>query len=111
LVTTTGYSISAHYCGDRLVSVELNKEAESCCDNPSCCQTDTFFAQLDEDFVFTASNINPENPHIFDVVKYPVTLINSNYSIEAAMSINRPLKFPLPPKIQSTLTGLQSFLL
>ncbi|MEX2427519.1 MAG: hypothetical protein WD577_04655 [Bacteroidales bacterium] len=110
LVATTGFSISAHYCGDSLVSVELNKEAEPYCDNPKCCQTETVFSQLDDDFVFAASNINLENTHIFDIPQYPVTLISKSYITETAININRPLKFP-PPKTQSTLTGLQSFLL
>lgn len=109
LVTTTGFSISTHYCGDTLVSLELNKVADPCCDNPHCCQTDTFFAQLDGDFDATA-NINLENTHIFNVAQYPVTLISKNYITETAISLNSPLKFP-PPKTQSTLTGLQSFLL
>jgi hypothetical protein len=109
LVTTTGFSISTHYCGNTLVSVEINKEADPCCDNPHCCQTDTFFAQLEGDFDATART-SLENRHICDITQYPVTLISKNYIPEIAISINRPLKFP-PPKIQSTLTGLQSFLL
>ena len=110
LATTTGFSISAHYCGDSLISVEINKEAETCCDNPICCQTETVFNQLDDDFVDAATKINLENTHVFDITQYPVTLISKTYIAETAISINSPLKFP-PPKIQSTLTGLQSFLL
>ncbi|MFO8000571.1 MAG: hypothetical protein R6U46_04955 [Marinilabilia sp.] len=60
--------MSKHYCGDDLISVELSKESEPCCDDGMCCNTESGFFQLDEDFVATASHIGPENGFIFDLL-------------------------------------------
>jgi hypothetical protein len=50
LVSTMGFAVSKHYCGDALVDVAYNKNADACCDTGSCCHNETQVFQLDEDF-------------------------------------------------------------
>lgn len=61
LVSTTGLAVSKHYCGEDLVSVEIAEEADSCCDDGTCCQTETQYLHLDEDFVASTLPVNFRN--------------------------------------------------
>ena len=55
LISTNGIAISKHYCGTHLISLEINKEAKSCCGTTSnCCHTENAFYQVDDDY---SSNI------------------------------------------------------
>lgn len=49
-VTTTGFTISRHYCGDELSSIAIDHKAPSCCDS-SChkCHTEEHFVKLKQD--------------------------------------------------------------
>ena len=61
LVSTTGFSISRHYCGEALIDVAVNKQAEACCSNPDCCDTETDYYQLDDDFLGSVTaSVKPE---------------------------------------------------
>jgi len=50
LISTVGFAVSKHYCGDALVDIAFNENAENCCDTGSCCHNETQVFQLDEDF-------------------------------------------------------------
>ena len=50
LISTVGFAVSKHYCGDALVDIAFNENAENCCDTGSCCHNETQLYQLDEDF-------------------------------------------------------------
>lgn len=65
LVSTTGLAVSKHYCGEDLISMEIAAEAESCCDDGACCQTETQYLQLNEDFV--ASTLPVDLRNLFSV--------------------------------------------
>jgi len=53
LITTTGFSVSKHYCKTNLVSISINHEEKPCCDMGSgCCQNEIAFYHLDDNFVF-----------------------------------------------------------
>ncbi|WP_445626108.1 HYC_CC_PP family protein [Marinilabilia salmonicolor] len=54
LISTTGVTISKHYCDHDLISVELSGE-HPCCDVEPCCETETEFLQVKNDFVVSAS--------------------------------------------------------
>jgi uncharacterized protein (DUF779 family) len=49
-VTTTGFTISRHYCGDELSGIAIDHKAPSCCDS-SChkCHTEEHFVKLEQD--------------------------------------------------------------
>ncbi|PWD97517.1 HYC_CC_PP family protein [Marinilabilia rubra] len=68
LISTTGFAVSKHYCGNELISVELKTEADPCCDDGMCCHTETQFLQLDNDYLAVVTNINPENLFASDLI-------------------------------------------
>ena len=52
LVSTTGITISMHYCGGEYVSTSINKEAKSCCDSTGgCCENKTMHFEVEDDYV------------------------------------------------------------
>lgn len=50
LISTVGFAVSKHYCGDALVDIAYNENAESCCDDGACCHNENLLFQLDEDY-------------------------------------------------------------
>jgi hypothetical protein len=68
LISTTGLAVSKHYCDNELISVELNNEADPCCEDGTCCHTETQFLQLDKDFLAVAPQINLEHFYAFDLI-------------------------------------------
>jgi hypothetical protein len=59
LVSTTGITISMHYCGGKLVTTSIYKEAKSCCDgSKGCCENKTFRYEIKNDYL---NPINFEN--------------------------------------------------
>ena len=53
LVSTTGFTISKHYCDGEVTNVAVNQEAQSCCDGNGCdrCSTESEYVKLNEDLV------------------------------------------------------------
>lgn len=68
LISTTGFAVSKHYCGADLISVDLKTDAESCCDDGMCCDTETRFLQMDNDFLAVAPQKNLEPSHAFTII-------------------------------------------
>jgi len=70
VVSTTGFTISKHYCHGDLVSIALNTEPTSCCDMSSCgcCHNENQFYQLEDDY--TASQNFIIKSQIHSVVVY-----------------------------------------
>jgi len=107
LFATTGISISAHYCGDKLRAVSFMSKPDSCCDDASCCHDETHFYQLDNDFTFLDAEIKFLSDH--QLISYP--LFNEAMPV-AESSISPVYKdIPLHPKIRSYLVLIQAFLL
>lgn len=71
LVSTTGVSISKHYCGNILLDVSIYADAVSCSDGMEmpvdCCQDITNHFSVEADFQFQQTNLNLDPP---------VTLVN-----------------------------------
>ena len=89
LVSTTGFSLSRHYCGEVLVEVAVNRQAETCCSDPDCCHTETEFYQLDEDFVGSILTFSkPEIPVLAEVIPsaYSFQLETTDAKISDAFS-------------------------
>ncbi|UCG28775.1 MAG: hypothetical protein JSV24_05300, partial [Bacteroidales bacterium] len=110
LITTMGFTVSGHYCGDRLVKVAFNAEAESCCDMENgCCHTETEHFQLENDFItsgvlYDLQGSGPEMAYPLAVISLPadqgITIsLKNNYS-----------EHPPPPELQTLLSLLQSYL-
>jgi hypothetical protein len=111
LITTTGFSISKHYCGTHLVEVAINSEIEPCCGemgNSNCCHNETEYFQLKEDFV-SSSSIENTSITCFDIL-FPLVLIDfpdTPYNIE--IEIENFAESP-PNSLQTKLSLLQTYL-
>ncbi|MDT8394583.1 MAG: hypothetical protein RQ761_12120 [Bacteroidales bacterium] len=107
LLATTGISISAHYCGEKLRAVSLMNTPAGCCDDASCCLNETQFYQLDDDFTFLYTEIKFLSDQ--QVIHYP----RPDEAMPVAEKSNSPLynDIPLHPRIRSYLALIQSFLL
>lgn len=109
LFTTTGLSVSKHFCGDELISTTLFAEAESCCDAGGCCSTESETYQLDEDFSVSPAVGMPASPEM-DLISFaPVSRAPETMAAES----NIALKYaePPPPEIGTVLSKVQSYLL
>lgn len=107
LLATTGITVSAHYCGDNLRSLALVSIPVSCCDDASCCHTETHFYQIDDDFTFPGAEIKFISDH--QVISYP----HLKEAVPMAEKSISPLYKDIPPhpRIRSYLAMIQSFLL
>lgn len=68
LISTTGFVISKHYCGNELISIDLKSDADPCCEDGMCCNTETQFIQLDQDFLAIVSQTNQEQISASDLI-------------------------------------------
>ena len=113
LATTTGYTISKHYCGGDLIQTSIVAEAESCCGDKGttdCCRNENEFYQMDEDFV---SPLITEELEISDLdTLFPVLfayLIST--PVELEMEFLNFSESPPPPDLSSQLSFLQTFII
>lgn len=110
LVATTGVAISKHYCSGNLVSVSIFAEADACCDDGNCCQTEASFIQVKEDFsTVSVAGI----PQLSELQLFGVVL---PFFIETQPATQETESFlfadlPPPPKIQTVLSQRQTYLL
>ena len=109
LLSTMGFTVSKHYCGNKLVDVSINVEAESCCDMDGCCHNENEHFQLEEEFVGSISIDSFEDIGI-DLL-FPIYFISiTNESIESVNSTIELAELPPPPKILTRLSLLQTYL-
>ncbi len=110
LVSTTGITFSMHYCGGKLVSTSINKEAKACCDGDGgCCENKTLHFEVEDDYV---SPIVVEYNTIVKLdVLFPILfvlnfeLLSTEDKATVAFYDSSP-----PPKIQTRLSLLQTYL-
>lgn len=110
LISTVGFAVSKHYCGDALVDVAFNENADSCCDDGACCHNETLIYQLDEDFSAPQITSAPDLP---EMVTFGVTAffaINQTPSEHLAETFYQN-NSPPPTTISETLSFRQVFLL
>ncbi len=111
LVATTGITFSMHYCGGKLVSTSIFKEAKSCCGGMGCCKNKIIHYEVKDDYV---SPILVEHQKIdsFDVL-FPVLII-LNYDLLSVEEFKWTIAFydssSPPPSIQTKLAFLQTYL-
>jgi hypothetical protein len=116
VMTTAGMTITKHYCGSRLVSVNILSEPEKCCNNSNCCHNETITFKLDSDIL----NIVPDySLRIFPSSFSPAPdLFFINNSLFSDILLNHIpagdiTGFPdlPPPKLSTALPMLGAFLL
>jgi len=104
-------TITEHYCGSDLVSVNVLSDPDACCDNSGCCHNETVTVKLDADII----NLSPT---------YLFELISSSISLDSAAIFNTDPVFSTfitknfirssdipPPVIKTFLSKLGTFLL
>lgn len=111
LLSTTGFSVSEHFCGTRLVSIEINKEAESCCDNGMCCHSEMHVFQLEEDFVSTALHFDFTSTFQAEVTFTEPAAWNQLYAADMEHHLFRIAESPPPDNRSDRLSSLQRYIL
>ena len=111
LLTTTGLTITEHYCGNRLVSVNVLSEPDKCCDNSDCCHTETVIVMFDTDIINISSDRSPQIISS-SISLVPVTIFDDNSLLSGYHVSNFYGYSDLPPPaINSFLSKLGTFLL
>ncbi len=111
LLATTGLAITEHYCGDRLVSVNLLSEPDKCCDSGDCCHAETVIVKLDTDILNVTTDNLSESINL-PASLIPVTISNDNSLLLKNQVLNH-FRYPdrSPPGINTYLADLGTFLL
>ena len=109
LVSTMGFAVSKHYCGDALVDIAFNEEAESCCDDGACCHNETQVYQLDEDFSIPQIATAPDLQD-FAVFGFTVYEVDQTPAEQTAKTFHQN-NSPPPPTVTEALSLRQVFLL
>ena len=111
LVATTGFSVSGHFCGTNLVSVEINQEAEPCCDSEMCCHSKVQFIQLDEEYVTMHVRFDFHSSALDKVNFTEITAWNDVYNVTIEKHSFRIAESPPPRERGMRLAALQRYLL
>ena len=109
-LTTTGFSISLHYCCDSLVSMSVNADVTPCCPvENGCCDNETQYIQLEENLTTPVSDtiqkLDTVDIFSFDILIDSET-VTENHELFADSSDSSPTD-----NLQENLAKLQSFLL
>lgn len=110
LVSTTGMTVSKHYCGGSLVNVNIFSEVTACCEggcSSDCCHNESEHFELDEDFVVEINNVEYQEA-ILDLV-LPVIqsfFINEKEQQDFELVSLNP---PPPQKVLAFLSDIQVY--
>ncbi len=110
LVSTSGMSISMHYCCGEYVSTSINKEAKSCCgETGGCCENKSMHFDVEDDYVNPVVILNNEISEL-DVL-FPILFVLSS-KIFDEVELNTIFYYDSspPPSVQTRLSLLQTYL-
>ena len=111
LITTAGMTVTEHYCGDNLVSVNVLTRPDACCNNSDCCHNETVTVKLDDDFISLSQT------YLFELISLSISLnlaaiFNNNPLSSKYLTANLIRSSDLqPPAIKAFLSKLGTFLL
>lgn len=107
LVTTMGLTISVHYCGDELKSINLITESDNCCGD-SCPDCQNEIVEIDIEDAFTISTFNIDLTPDFILLPALIQLFQVLIYTEEEEQVayHKP---PPPLKIQTVLSDLQVY--
>jgi hypothetical protein len=113
LFATTGFTFSKHYCGTRLVSVAINNETKSCCDDQkdNCCHDETEYFQLNDYFNTSFTHFNFRNYFIIDLDLFENFLFNIYFREDNTDYFISYTDSSPPLKIKTILAKLKTYLL
>lgn len=110
LVSTTGITLSMHYCGGELVSTSINKEAKTCCDGTGgCCENKTFHFEVKADYMIPAQVSNIQTVEL-DILFPIFFVLNFDLSIDEEIEQVAYYDSSPPPTNQTRLAFLQTYL-
>ena len=109
-ITTTGFTISKHYCGERLVSVTINHSLDTSCCGPErgCCHNEKESIQLKNDYIAAQEFeelSTPEQENLFPVIYSYI----SNIPVKIKDQTKYYRNSHPPPKLSVILSELQTF--
>jgi hypothetical protein len=110
LTTTMGFSVSRHYCNNKIVEIKIDKVADTCCDDDTCCSTETIVVQLQEDATSAANVIIPAQVELSTFISAFIVLFNIHQPESEIVSFNVTDSSP-PLSIHTVLSIIQSYLL
>jgi hypothetical protein len=110
LVSSIGMVVSRHYCGNTLVSVVIDKEADSCCGDSDCCHNENQYYNLKEDFSVPQISNVPVLAEL-DIIGFELMNDFLSETHELKNTIPAFSDLPNPPTIQETLALKQLYLL
>lgn len=108
MIPLMGITISRHYCGDRLQSVSVVMEAQSCCDVPmGCCHNEEVIIKIQDDFSPVAYDFDFQQwafviPVLITFFEEPKETTTQQVYVDYSLP---------PPKIQTVLSQFQQYLL
>ena len=106
LVTTMGLTVSVHYCGDELKSIDLISQSDNCCGD-SCpdCKNETIEVDIEDDFTISTFNIDLTS----DFILLPALIQLFQVSMYTDQVEQVAYHKPPPFKIQTVLSSLQVY--
>jgi hypothetical protein len=106
LITTMGMTVSAHYCGGELKSIQLIEQSESCCgDSCDSCHNEIIKVEVEDDFTIQTFTIDFTQ----DFALLPVLIQLFQISIFTEEVEKVAYHKPPPLKIQTVLSDLQVY--
>ena len=106
LVTTIGMTVSAHYCGGELKSVQVVTESESCCgDSCDSCHNEIIKVEVEDDCTFSSYSLDLR----FEFSLLPALIQRYQFAIFTNEVVEVAYHKPPPLKIQTVLSDLQVY--
>jgi hypothetical protein len=124
LVSTTGFTISLHYCHNQIYDLALFHPAHSCCEagsqghchstgdmaNKNHCEDESIVVESTDDYVGSSFEVSLENTHTIDLLLTASILFNVEQS-DNNIVIEAPWHKEPPPYRAVVLSQIQSYLI
>ena len=108
LIATTGLTVSWHYCGESLKSIQTKSDPHACCDKTTqCCHDEIKTFRLN--WEFESSEFKTDFSQIAVFIPRPIGLTEEELPVNLT-SISF-FEGPIPPNTQELLSNLQVYIL
>ena len=113
LLSSVGYSVSMHYCGNTLISTSIGSESRSCCGDESgtCCHNETKHYQIEDSYVASMQDINNQTKSISDLIFFVSNLSQLITGDITHNEIHFIAESPPSINLATRLSSLQTYLL
>ena len=110
LVSTTGMTVSKHYCGGSLVDVNIFSDAKTCCDDigtSKCCHNESEHIELDEDFLVVANDIQFQETTLDLLLPFIQSFVFNEIEQQDFETVN--INPPPPKEVLAFLSDIQVY--